>query len=213
MGLADALAPPARPRNVGGDGGKPQKDVVGENGLTGTDAVVRQIFTLILYTPVQMSGRRNPKPPAASTDLPSPSSLAAHMGNLGVGSPAAASESDALAAPAPAAVPDSPAAGRKGKGNCKGNGGGAIAGPSSTTSSAATLPSSAALVATDAPKGAPSSEVKSGGENDSKACAGCGAVGKCFRCSRCRLVFYCSKDCQASEMSNLRRKLRGISHS
>ena len=41
-------------------------------------------------------------------------------------------------------------------------------------------------------------EEKSGGENNSKACAGCGAVGKCFRCSRCRLVFYCSKDCQAS---------------
>ena len=110
--------------------------------------------------------------------------------DAGSASPAAASGS-AGALPA-AAVLGPPAAGHGGKVSVKGGG----AGPSNA-SLKVPMPSETALLATGSPQDAD----KSGGENNSKACAGCGAVGKCFRCSRCRLVFYCSKDCQASEMS------------
>ena len=118
--------------------------------------------------------------------------------DAGSASPAAASGS-AGALPA-AAVLGPPAAGHGGKVSVKGGG----AGPSNA-SFKAPMPSETALVATGSPQDAtfpsPPTDDKSGGKNNSKACAGCGAVGKCFRCSRCRLVFYCSKDCQASDIS------------
>ena len=143
-----------------------------------------------------------PAAPTASVDLPTAASLADEMGGLGVGSSLAAASGIAGAPPAAAAVLDPPAAAGR---MTKGSGGGGGAGPSNA-SRAAHAPSATAMVAAGhrqaAPSPSPPAEDKSGGES-LKACAGCGAVGKCLRCSRCRLVFYCSKDCQASEYAGL----------
>ena len=145
-----------------------------------------------------MSGRRKTKPQAStpSPDSSPASSLADKLGDLAVGPSrfdAPASAADLTDFPAAAA------AGRKGKGSgMKGTGGGA--GPSSSSAASPTVPesTSTALVAASQASPAERAPDKKGGE-DSRACAGCGAVGgKTLRCSRCQLVFYCSKDCQAS---------------
>ena len=143
-----------------------------------------------------MTGRRKAKTTSAAPSSTSTSSLAAQMGGLGL-NPSAASGSGAPSA----AGADPPAAGRKGTGTISGNqGDGGGVGPSSSAASPS-APSSSTLVATAGPpKDAPPSSPADKKEGGKMACAGCCAYGgKTFRCSHCLLVFYCSKNCQASD--------------
>ena len=88
------------------------------------------------------------------------------------------------------------AANHKGKGKAWGGGDG-NSGQSNAPSSS---PSTALALSTpsqDPPPSAPPppSEKK---KKSGKACGGCGATGgKLLRCSKCHLVFYCTRECQA----------------
>ena len=135
-----------------------------------------------------MTRRRKPSPPtdgtavspepAAGPSAPAPTS---QMGGLALGDhPQRSPPAETSRTPAPAP----PDAKRR------------EAGPSS-----AAKPSSSSIAATGDPEGVVSvgSPTPSPAE-ERKACACCLVViaGKIFFCSRCRLVTYCGKDCQAS---------------
>ena len=135
--------------------------------------------------------RRRSKSKASTSDAPHPveepptAELTSQLGNLGLrgGDPKSPAESQPLAAAAAAA----PSGAKVGKSASVGG----EAGPSaSPQSSAASL---TAASPSDAP--APSPALA-----EAKACACCTVViaGKVFWCSRCHLVTYCGKDCQAS---------------
>ena len=143
-----------------------------------------------------MTRRRKPTASSAAAFEPATeppaSQLASQLGGIALGG----SDSQPAAAgnPLSAAAASSVAKGRKSASL------GGEAGPSSSSA----LPASASLLAASAPRGVLSDcpPVPSSSPTEEKrACACCLIViaGKVFWCSRCHLVTYCGKDCQASD--------------
>ena len=128
-------------------------------------------------------------PPEPALEEPPASLLASQLGRLAFGD-----ECHSQPQPPGPRIENPKSDGTKG-GKAAVTGGGGGAGPSSAASSPATVPSSSIHVAApgDPPQEPPLPPAE-------KACACCLVViaGKVFFCSRCHLVTYCGKDCQAS---------------
>ena len=144
----------------------------------------------------KMTRRRKPAAPAAGSaaapltpDAPSAPTLASQLGGMALGGDIQ---------PQPTSPAESAAAASSG----------ATGGLSTGSEPSSAVPSSkAASLSAGGSSVSPVDSTPEPSPAEERACACCTIIiaGKVFRCSRCLLVYYCGKDCQASSIACLRR--------